>query len=698
MQIRSIVEVLALLGLICAQLASANVPVSGTGFKGSEDAATAIRGCYERGARDIHQMARCSGYLVNQEALAACRLSVPRVVCIPPKLCARHLKVAPADLHCVVWSDWLDKPLTAESQRLFRYAPISVTQALRGSTPIVPAPGVLKVCDKPGAADEVARACVRNATLSGIQTKAAECVKQYRGDLIEIATKCLDGKPVVISESEKELLHCVLAADSSSRALTCTRNPALSAITAERSQVISRCGFNARDPMVLGFCLRQMEIVGAEGKQVLATADCLAKQSGGARSPNSDRLPIQDCLRKVVASNKAAQLQESLNVVNCAEKATTKASVFNCLPSAEKLAGAPAAVTCAAKAPGGADDKLLDCFAEGLNEKDRAHAACFARYRNDPGSLAIQCVTSDLKGVPPQLIKCAADIASSSNAQLATSIGQCNGSVAQAVELRNKIEQCKAKYEASRQAHKSIDEARQELASCIVIDKIPLPPAVACLINKHSKSYLDFAVECGSQAVGGEVGRIAKCYTDSDGDTTLTGLCGANLKLSQEQSRLYTCITKASNPNERMLCAASPFLDQKTAKVATCVVENGGDFASSAACAVDIQFPGTQGMNNEWRTAVQCAGASGGEPYTTSGCVATRLTLTELSKCVTGGIGKQDGCFGPNNTIVVVGKEAVEVFGRVLKALDPQQIAGDLVHPGPGNEVNRALNAISTWF
>jgi hypothetical protein len=400
MKAKSILKVFALLTLLGGQLAGADAPVSATELRESHDAAVAIRSCYDRGAKDIHQMARCSGYLVNQEALAACRLNLPAEVCIPPKLCSRGLKEAPADRHCVIWSDWLDKPLTVEGQRLSRYSPISITQAVRGSTPIVPVPDALKACDK-------------------------------------------------------------------------------------------------------------------------------------------------------------------------------------------------------------------------------------------------------------------------------------------------------VKYEASREAHRPVEEARQELASCIVLDKVPLPPAIACLMSKHSKSYLEYAIDCGNKEVGGEVGRIAKCYTDANGDTTLTGLCGANVTLTEQQSKLYQCITMASNPNERILCAASPFLDQKTAKVANCVVENGGDFASSAACSADIQFPGTQGMNNEWRTTVQCAAASGGEPYTTSGCVATRLTLTELSKCVTGGVGKQDGCFGPNNSIVVMGKESVEAIGRVLKALDPQQMAGDLVHPGPNNEVRKVIDALT---
>ncbi len=52
------------------------------------------------------------------------------------------------------------------------------------------------------------------------------------------------------------------------------------------------------------------------------------------------------------------------------------------------------------------------------------------------------------------------------------------------------------------------------------------------------------------------------------------------------------------------------------------------------------------------------------------------------------GCGKQDGCFGPNNTILVVGRETVQASGRALKALDPQNMANDAFHgPGSGNEI-----------
>jgi hypothetical protein len=48
---------------------------------------------------------------------------------------------------------------------------------------------------------------------------------------------------------------------------------------------------------------------------------------------------------------------------------------------------------------------------------------------------------------------------------------------------------------------------------------------------------------------------------------------------------------------------------------------------------------------------VQCAISSGGQPYAFAGCVGTQLTVNELDKCMTQGIGGR-GCFGDNNTLI----------------------------------------------
>lgn len=62
-------------------------------------------------------------------------------------------------------------------------------------------------------------------------------------------------------------------------------------------------------------------------------------------------------------------------------------------------------------------------------------------------------------------------------------------------------------------------------------------------------------------------------------------------------------------------------------------------------------------LTPEQQAFLECAIQTGGQPYAYAGCVGTRLTLNEIDKCFSQGIGG-DGCFGDNNTIVNFHKNA----------------------------------------
>jgi hypothetical protein len=55
-----------------------------------------------------------------------------------------------------------------------------------------------------------------------------------------------------------------------------------------------------------------------------------------------------------------------------------------------------------------------------------------------------------------------------------------------------------------------------------------------------------------------------------------------------------------------------------------------------------------------------------------AGCVGTQLTATELQKCLTNGIGGNDGCFGENNTAV---KFVTNAFNDITKSPGPFSVA-----------------------
>jgi hypothetical protein len=92
---------------------------------------------------------------------------------------------------------------------------------------------------------------------------------------------------------------------------------------------------------------------------------------------------------------------------------------------------------------------------------------------------------------------------------------------------------------------------------------------------------------------------------------------------------------------------------------------------SMATCAGANMF--NLQLNPEQQIAVQCVVSTGGQPYAAAGCIASRLTMRELTKCMTDGFGGK-GCFGDTN----------DLFGREgWTARTLGQIAG-----GPNSIIN----------
>jgi len=84
-----------------------------------------------------------------------------------------------------------------------------------------------------------------------------------------------------------------------------------------------------------------------------------------------------------------------------------------------------------------------------------------------------------------------------------------------------------------------------------------------------------------------------------------------------------------------------------------------------------------------------------------AGCTGGQLTQRELTKCLTHGVGGNDGCFGPNNTIV----QGLNQLGQfVQQQLGPNNDAvrhfnnaiSDVTRgPGPNNDLVRAANTVA---
>jgi hypothetical protein len=204
------------------------------------------------------------------------------------------------------------------------------------------------------------------------------------------------------------------------------------------------------------------------------------------------------------------------------------------------------------------------------------------------------------------------------------------------------------------------------------------------------------AVACVGKSMGGDGARLAQCAA-VDHAKIAECLFGDSPKY-RTASEVMVCATNAHDTSSFIANCSDIFIkDQKTREALACAAESGGDKQKLAACAASSVLPpdlaryaacaaASQGptsfaicaagpiMNEEWRIAAECAVQTGGNPVGFAGCTAGRLTLKELTQCLSGG-----SCFGPNNTIV---KAYTNAFN-------------DLLHgPGQGNEYVKALHTL----
>lgn len=240
------------------------------------------------------------------------------------------------------------------------------------------------------------------------------------------------------------------------------------------------------------------------------------------------------------------------------------------------------------------------------------------------------------------------------------------------------------------------DRDLDKLSACADGDAAKLKKAYDCA--DRQATLMDAALNC-TEAVNPEFGLAVKCAKAAEGRNYLE--CLPNLG---EREKAALCLARAVTDAQKMECLAGQIpLDPRAMATITCLTRSNGNGQAMAACAVVNFLPPEvakaaacasqstggvsfalcatgSGMNAEMRMAAECAASTGGEPISFAGCTAGRLTVAELTKCMSGEIGTEGGCFGPNNTIV--------------KTIN--NIAKDLTQGlGPGNELVKAFGAVS---
>lgn len=216
---------------------------------------------------------------------------------------------------------------------------------------------------------------------------------------------------------------------------------------------------------------------------------------------------------------------------------------------------------------------------------------------------------------------------------------------------------------------------------------------VDCMIPKLASPEQARAYQCAKK-------------NQADGDDTLMAACLAEQLVGENERRALRqaqqCYREHGGEWKKMpLCMASQQFDERTAAAVNCIAERGeqGDVTPwvVAGCAAGAALR----LNPELTIAVECAMASGGEPTVFASCTGGQLTMRELNKCVSQGIGGS-GCFGENNEIVKGLKEfgvnTIALLGPGGAGVAAVNTALNDLRNGPGNnnDIVRTVNTINS--
>ncbi|HDI8306228.1 TPA: hypothetical protein PPD39_001872 [Acinetobacter baumannii] len=166
---------------------------------------------------------------------------------------------------------------------------------------------------------------------------------------------------------------------------------------------------------------------------------------------------------------------------------------------------------------------------------------------------------------------------------------------------------------------------------------------------------------------------LVKCAMQTQGNKDDFAVCAGNLFLNNglgdnERKVLSCAASAAGNESNFAACSANILFGNNLSKeqqiAVQCAAQSQGDPIGFASCAGANMF--NMQLNAEQQIAVQCVVSTGGQPQAAAGCIASRLTARELSKCLSGSVGGEDGCFGDNNDLIGKNGWVARTFGQIM--------------------------------
>nr|WP_129545743.1 hypothetical protein [Methylorubrum zatmanii] len=351
-------------------------------------------------------------------------------------------------------------------------------------------------------------------------------------------------------------------------------------------------------------------------------------------------------------------------------------------------------LTCTSTAVAKQYAPVVDCFSK-FTEGEKL--ACFSQeLKNDTFTKVIGCLGGG-RPSPEKVAFCANKEVDEKVSKLRDCIASSSGTSSRACLTDQMPQPIRATADCLASPEGSADPA-------VCLDNISPDVKKARLIAGclNSTSVSAQRVSCLSPIIPGNLQKLSDCVGKTDNVEAAICLGGDNSEI-RAAHRVYKCISKGRDAGSVLANCTDGILDDKSRQTLACVTRAGTDRTQLASCAAGTVLPAdaarivgcassSQGptsfalcaagpaMNEEWRIAAECAVQSGGNPVSFVGCTGGRLTVRELSKCLTGEIGKD--CFGPNNTIIVAYRNA---FNDLTKG------------PGANNEVVVAISKIGEF-
>jgi len=318
------------------------------------------------------------------------------------------------------------------------------------------------------------------------------------------------------------------------------------------------------------------------------------------------------------------------------------------------------------------------CMSKGVVGPGAAEAFdCFSAAKNSADTSA--CVAKGA-GIAPKQVDCLRQANGDSLAALkcvapqevgnATKIANCAGTAANDADVLRRcvLPSLPAEQRARAECLLKNGHSPTGVLSCVPASGSPqVKAAAACLASTDGSAAA--MGRCLARRSGGDAAKVTACLGDDSVMPEHVAECVAPHDLNVQRAvRLATCAANYSSTAELLTSCSEGLVDPQVARIAGCAA--AGDEKQVGACVAAQFLPpeaarlaacatGSQSatgvalcavapsLSEEWRIAAECAMTSGGVPVTFAACTAGRLTVRELTKCLTG----QD-CFGPNNEIV----------------------------------------------